>query len=125
MVAASVREGAGGQLVFNTSSMFLRLIGATGGDIVGANLDPYNLMWMGADIPAVIRALAMRSSTSAAKDIHINDGFRGATGHWIRCSSPNYVRALRITDARTWPSWRATLWADFAYNLRPLAMTTR
>jgi hypothetical protein len=34
-----VREGVGGQLVYSTSSM-LRLIEATGGDIVGANLVP-------------------------------------------------------------------------------------
>ena len=80
MVPASVREGPGGQLVYNTSSMLVRLIGATGRDIVGANLDTYNLMWMGADIPAVIRTLAMRSSTSAAKDIHINDWISARDG---------------------------------------------
>ena len=29
----------------------------SGGDVVGANLDPSHLMWMGADISTVIRTL--------------------------------------------------------------------
>ena len=49
-------EACGSQLVYNVSTL-LRLIDAAGDDVVGANLDPSHLMWMGADIPTVIRAL--------------------------------------------------------------------
>jgi hypothetical protein len=51
----------------------VRLIEATGGDIVGAKLDPSHLMSMGADIPTVIRTLGDAIFHVHAKGIHIND----------------------------------------------------
>jgi hypothetical protein len=113
---ASVREGVGGQLVYSTSSM-LRLIEATGGDIVGANLDPSHLMWMGADIPTVIRTLGDAIFHVYAKDIRINDWISARDGllDTVPITEPgsrawNYGRSdSAIPAARPpGPTWRTT-----------------
>ena len=67
------------------------------GDVVGANLDPSHLMWMGADIPTVIRTLGDAIFHVHAKDIRINDWIAARDGYWTRCPSPNRVRAHGIT----------------------------
>jgi len=111
-------EACGSQLVHSVSTM-LRLIDAVGDDVVGANLDPSHLMWMGADIPTVIRALG-----SAIYHVHAKD---------IRVERPNADRdglldTLPIERARD-RAWNyvtlglghpggATFWADFVYTLR-------
>jgi sugar phosphate isomerase/epimerase len=57
-----------------------RLIESTGGGIVGANLVPSHLMWMGADIPIVMRTLGDAIFHVRAKDIHINDWISARDG---------------------------------------------
>jgi sugar phosphate isomerase/epimerase len=111
-------EACGGQLVHNTSTM-QRLIDATGADVVGANLDPSHLMWMGADIPTVIRSLGGAIFHVHAKDIRINDWVAGRDG---------IIDTVPITEPRS-RAWNyvtlglghpdgAAFWADFVYNLR-------
>lgn len=87
--AAGVRlavEACGGQLVHSVGTL-TRLIDAVGSDVVGANLDPSHLMWMGADIPSVIRALAGSIFHVHAKDVRVNrwiadrDGLLDTTAH--------------------------------------------
>lgn len=111
-------EACGGQLVHNVSGL-LRLIDAVGDDVLGANLDPSHLMWMGADIPTVIRSLG-----SAIYHVHAKD---------VRVETPHAARdglldTLPITRARD-RAWNyvtlglghtggATFWADFVYTLR-------
>jgi sugar phosphate isomerase/epimerase len=111
-------EACGGQLVHNTSTM-LRLIEATDSDVVGANLDPSHLMWMGADIPTVIRTLGTAIFHVHAKDIRVND--------WI-AARDGLLDTGPITEpgSRAWNyvtlglghPQGATFWADFVYNLR-------
>jgi sugar phosphate isomerase/epimerase len=111
-------EACGSQLVHSVSTLF-RLIDAVGDDVVGANLDPSHLMWMGADIPTVIRALG-----SAIYHVHAKD---------IRVERPNADRdglldTLPIERAgeRAWNyvtlglghPGGAAFWADFVYTLR-------
>jgi sugar phosphate isomerase/epimerase len=111
-------EACGGQLVYNVSTM-LRLIDAVGDDVVGANLDPSHLMWMGADIPTVIHGLGSAIFHVHAKDIRIQRSQANRDG---------LLDTLPITQAneRAWnyvtlglghPAG-ATFWADFVYNLR-------
>nr|WP_231383859.1 MULTISPECIES: TIM barrel protein [Rhodococcus] len=64
-------EMCGSQLVYNVSTM-KRLADATDPTVVGANLDPSHLMWMGADIPSVIRSLGRSIFHVHAKDVRIN-----------------------------------------------------
>ena len=109
-------EACGGQLVHLTSTM-LRLIEATDADVVGANLDPSHLMWMGADIPTVIRTLGDAILHVHAKDIR----------NWVSARD-GLLDTVPITesDSRAWnyvtlglghPDG-ATFWADFVSNLR-------
>jgi sugar phosphate isomerase/epimerase len=111
-------EACGGQLVHSTSTM-QRLIEATGGDVVGANLDPSHLMWMGADIPTVIRTLGEAIFHVHAKDVRINrwisdrDGVLDTVSHTKPGSRAwNYVTlGLGHPDG-------AAFWAEFVYTLR-------
>jgi sugar phosphate isomerase/epimerase len=111
-------EACGGQLVHSTSTI-QRLIEATGGDVVGANLDPSHLMWMGADIPTVIRTLGEAIFHVHAKDVRINrwisdrDGLLDTVSHTKPGSRAwNYVTlGLGHPDG-------AAFWAEFVYTLR-------
>jgi sugar phosphate isomerase/epimerase len=111
-------EACGGQLVHNVSTM-LRLIDSVGDDVVGANLDPSHLMWMGADIPTVVRALGTSIFHVHAKDIRINTWAAQRNGllDTVPVTEPlgrawNYVTlGLGHPDG-------ATFWADFVYALR-------
>jgi sugar phosphate isomerase/epimerase len=111
-------EACGGQLVYNVTTM-LRLIDAVGDDVVGANLDPSHLMWMGADIPTVIHTLGRAIFHVHAKDIKVQRPQANRDG---------LLDTLPITqaDQRAWnyvtlglghPAG-ATFWADFVYALR-------
>ena len=111
-------EACGGQLVYNVTTM-LRLIDAVGDDVVGANLDPSHLMWMGADIPTVIHTLGQAIYHVHAKDIKVQRPQANRDG---------LLDTLPITqaDQRAWnyvtlglghPAG-ATFWADFVYALR-------
>jgi sugar phosphate isomerase/epimerase len=111
-------EMIGHQLVFNVATM-LRLREAVGGDIVGANLDPSHLMWMGADILEVIRALGPSIYHVHAKDARINRPNCGVNGvldtippAGARDRSWNYVTLGLGHPGGT------GFWADFIYALR-------
>jgi sugar phosphate isomerase/epimerase len=111
-------ESCGGQLVHTTSTM-LRLIEATGGDVVGANLDPSHLMWMGADIPSVIRAYGDKIYHVHAKDIRINGWVAGPDGllDTVALTQPGSRAWNYVTLGLGHPDG-AAFWADFVYNLR-------
>jgi sugar phosphate isomerase/epimerase len=111
-------EACFSQLVYNASTM-LRLIESAGGDVVGANLDPSHLMWMGADIPAVIRALGTSIIHVHAKDMRINSPVAARDG--LLDTVP-----MALAGARAWNYVTLGLgqpagekfWADFVYTLR-------
>jgi sugar phosphate isomerase/epimerase len=111
-------EMHGRQLVFNVATM-KRLQGIVGDDVVGANLDPSHLMWMGADILAVIRALGSSIFHVHAKDARIETPNTAVNG--ILDTLP----PARATD-RSWNyvtlglghPGGAAFWADFVYSLR-------
>lgn len=111
-------EACGGQLVHNVSTL-LRLIDAVGDDVVGANLDPSHLMWMGADIPTVIRSLGSAIYHVHAKDVRVETPHAARDGlldtlpvDRARDRAWNYV-TLGLGHPRG-----ATFWADFVYTLR-------
>ncbi len=105
----------GNQLVFNVPSL-LRLRNEIG-PIVGANLDPSHLMWMGADPLAAIDALGGAIHHTHAKDTMINKPVAALTSRLENGS-------LTDIPARAWSyitlgygngeSW----WRDFCYRLR-------
>ena len=111
-------EACGGQLVHTVSGLH-RLIEATDAEVVGANLDPSHLMWMGADIPTVIASLAGSIFHVHAKDVRVNrataarDGLLDATPiDRAQDRAWNYV-----TLGLGHPQGEA-FWADFVYQLR-------
>ncbi|MGB8819505.1 MAG: sugar phosphate isomerase/epimerase [Rhizobiaceae bacterium] len=105
----------GNQLVFNVPTL-LRLRKEVG-NIVGANLDPSHLMWMGADPLAAVDALGGAIRHTHAKDTMINKPAAAL-------SSRLENRSLMDIPARAWSyitlgygngeSW----WRDFCYRLR-------
>ncbi|MBR7504095.1 sugar phosphate isomerase/epimerase, partial [Mycobacterium tuberculosis] len=58
-------------LVFNPATLE-RLIDATGGENIGAEMDPSHLFWQGIDPIAAIDHLGDRVVHAAAKDVRIN-----------------------------------------------------
>jgi sugar phosphate isomerase/epimerase len=105
----------GNQLVYNVPSL-LRLRQAIG-PIVGANLDPSHLLWMGADPIAAIDALGNAILHVHAKDTFLNQPRQATTS--LLENGP-----LTDVPARSWSyitlgyghgeSW----WRDFCYRLR-------
>ena len=109
-------EMHGDQLVYNAPTL-LRLREAAG-DIVGANLDPSHLMWMGADPLTTIRALA-----GAIHHVHAKD---------TRVEASAALRTVLETaffDAHETRSWNFTalgeghpggpdFWREFCVELR-------
>jgi sugar phosphate isomerase/epimerase len=95
----------------------LRRLRAAIGPVVGANLDPSHLMWMGADPLAAVDALGEAISHVHAKDTFLNRP-RQATTSLLENGS------LTDVSARSWSyitlgyghgeSW----WRDFCYRLR-------
>lgn len=111
-------EACFNQLVYNTSTM-LRLIEHTGGDVVGANLDPSHLMGMGADIPSVIEALGGSIFHVHAKDTRINSAVTARDG--LLTSYPMekaHQRAWNYVTLGLGQPAGETFWADFVYALR-------
>lgn len=106
------------QLVFNPSTL-RRLQSIVGDDVVGANLDPSHLMWMGADIPTVIRTLGSSIFHVHAKDARIETHNLAANG--INDTLPPARSAERswnyVTLGLGHPGG-ATFWADFVYGLK-------
>ena len=105
----------GNQLIYNVPSL-LKLRAAIG-PVVGANLDPSHLMWMGADPIAAIDALGDAIYHVHAKDTFINKPKADTTSLLENGS-------LMDIPARAWSyitlgyghgeSW----WRDFCYRLR-------
>jgi sugar phosphate isomerase/epimerase len=89
------------------------------GDVVGANLDPSHLMWMGADIPTVIRTLGEAIFHVHAKDIRVNDWISARDGllDTVPITEPG-ARAWNYVTLGLGHPGGATFWADFVYNLR-------
>jgi sugar phosphate isomerase/epimerase len=108
-------EMHGNQLVYNVPSL-LRLRQETG-PIVGANLDPSHLMWMGADPLTAIDALG-----NAIHHIHAKDTFLNAPV--IATTSRLENGPLTDVAARAWSyitlgyGHDAKWWKDFCYRLR-------
>lgn len=106
------------QLVFNVASL-RRLQSIVGDDVVGANLDPSHLMWMGADILSVIRALGSSIFHVHAKDARVETANTAVNGlldplppAQAAERSWNYV-TLGLGHPRG-----ANFWADFVYVLK-------
>ena len=108
-------EMHGHQLVYNVPTL-LKLRQATG-PIVGANLDPSHLFWMGADPLAAIEALGDAILHVHAKDTYFNDGALNLTGRLETIGHENvkdrawsYI-TLGIGHGEQW-------WRRFCYRLR-------
>jgi sugar phosphate isomerase/epimerase len=111
-------EMHGRQLVFNVATM-KRLQSIVGDDVVGANLDPSHLMWMGADILSVIRALGSSIFHVHTKDARIERPNAAVNG--ILDTLPPARTADRswnyVTLGLGHPGG-AAFWADFVYTLQ-------
>jgi sugar phosphate isomerase/epimerase len=108
-------EMHGHQLVYNVPTL-LRLRHATG-PIVGANLDPSHLFWMGADPLAAIDALGNAIHHVHAKDTYINRSAESLTGRLetinhakVKDRAWNYI-TLGYGHSEQW-------WREFSYRLR-------
>lgn len=114
-VEALAVELHGNQLVYNVPSL-LRLRKEIG-PVVGANLDPSHLMWMGADPLAAVDALGEAIHHVHAKDTYLNTRVQATTSLLENGS-------LMDIPARSWSyitlgyghgeSW----WREFCYRLR-------
>ena len=108
-------EMHGNQLVYNVPTL-LRLRKEIG-PIVGANLDPSHLMWMGADPLAAIDALGSAIHHIHAKDTFINKPVAALTSRLENGS-------LMDVAGRAWSYITlgygndAAFWKDFCYRLR-------
>jgi sugar phosphate isomerase/epimerase len=106
------------QLVFNPTTL-LRLREAAGGDVIGANLDPSHLMWMGADILSVIRGLGDAIFHVHAKDARIERQNSAING--ILDTLPPAAAAHRSWNYVTLGLGHAgggEFWKEFVYGLR-------
>jgi sugar phosphate isomerase/epimerase len=108
-------EMHGCQLVYNVPTL-LRLRKEIG-QIVGANLDPSHLFWMGADPLVAVDALGDAIHHAHAKDTFINEGARHLTGlletiehQNVKARSWNYI-TLGCGHDDQW-------WREFCYRLR-------
>ena len=108
-------EMHGQQLVYNVPTL-LRLRKEIG-PIVGANLDPSHLFWMGADPLVAGDALGDAIHHVHAKDTFINEGARNLTGlletiehQNVKARSWNYI-TLGYGHDEQW-------WREFCYRLR-------
>ena len=110
-------EACGSQLVYSVSTMF-RLIDAVGDDVVGANLDPSHLMWQGADILAVIKALGPAIFHVHAKDARV-DAQNTAINGVLDTLPPDRAqeRSWNYVTLGLGHEGGATFWARFAYAL--------
>jgi sugar phosphate isomerase/epimerase len=105
----------GNQLVYNVPTL-LRLRKEIG-PIVGANLDPSHLMWMGADPLAAIDALGLAIMHTHAKDTFINKPVVALTSRLENGS-------LMDVPGRAWSYITLgygngqQFWKDFCYRLR-------
>jgi sugar phosphate isomerase/epimerase len=114
-VAQIALELHGNQLVYNVPSL-LKLRAATG-PIIGANLDPSHLFWMGADPLIAAQALGAALYHVHAKDTFLNAPVQ-ATSSLLENGS------LMDVPARSWSyitlgfGHGAEWWRQFCYRLR-------
>ncbi|MGB6179763.1 MAG: sugar phosphate isomerase/epimerase, partial [Rhodococcus sp. (in: high G+C Gram-positive bacteria)] len=111
-------EMCGSQLVHNVSTMNT-LAEAAGPDVVGANLDPSHLMWMGADIATVVQHLGERIFHVHAKDVRINRSIADKDGllDTVPITEPR-ARAWNYVTLGLGHPGGQTFWVDFVYHLR-------
>jgi sugar phosphate isomerase/epimerase len=111
-------EMCGAQLVFNVATM-LALREAAGPDVVGANLDPSHLMWMGADILTVVRALGPAIFHVHAKDVRIERHHADVNG-LLDTLPPTKAsdRAWNYVTLGLGHPGGTRFWADLVYALR-------
>jgi sugar phosphate isomerase/epimerase len=105
----------GQQNVYNTGSLF-RLREAVG-PVVGANLDPSHLFWMGADPLAAVRALGSAIYHVHAKDTRINPAV--APIHGLIDVTPNdFVSKRAWSYVTLGDGHHAAWWREFCTTLR-------
>lgn len=105
----------GGQLVYNVPSL-LRLRQEIG-PIVGANLDPSHLLWMGADPMAAADALGDAVHHVHAKDTYLN-GPRQATTSLLETGPQADVAARSWSYITLGYGHDERWWREFCYRLR-------
>jgi sugar phosphate isomerase/epimerase len=105
----------GNQLVYNVPSL-LKLRQAVG-PIVGANLDPSHLMWMGADPMAAVDALGEAIHHVHAKDTRINAP-KAATTSLLENGSLIDVAARSWSYITLGYGHSEGWWRQFCYRLR-------
>ena len=104
-----------GFCVYNAETL-LKLRAAVG-DVIGANLDPSHLIWQGADIPAVVRALGPAIYHVHAKDTKIdpyNTGVNGVLDNKHYGDEINRSWIFRTVGY----GHDESFWRDFVSNLR-------
>ena len=108
-------EMHGHQLVYNVPT--LQKLRKEIGPIVGANLDPSHLFWMGADPLAAVDALSDAIHHVHAKDTYINRAAESLTGRLetinhanVKDRAWNYI-TLGYGHGEQW-------WREFCYRLR-------
>ncbi len=108
-------EMHGNQLVYNVPTL-LRLRKEIG-PIVGANLDPSHLMWMGADPLAAIDALGSAILHTHAKDTFINSPVTALTSRLENGSLMNVANRAWSYITLGYGNDQQ-FWKDFCYRLR-------
>lgn len=111
-------EMHGHQLVYNVASL-KRLQDIAGSDVVGANLDPSHLMWMGADIPAAIRALGDSIFHVHAKDVRIERRNADINGRLDTLPPAAFTdRSWNFITLGLGHEGGESFWGEVAYTLR-------
>ena len=94
-------ENHGCQLVYNPETL-IRLRNALGDDLIGMNLDPSHLLWMGGDPIAAVHKLGKeRIYHIHAKDVRIERNYIGADG---------------VLDTRTIEEFASRTWNYVAFG---------
>lgn len=111
-------EMHGKQLVFNPATL-LQLREHVDPTVVGANLDPSHLMWMGADILEVVQRLGDAIFHVHAKDVRIERRNAGPNGV-LDALPPEHAakRSWNFVTLGLGHPGGAAFWADFVYALR-------
>ncbi|MGI6779078.1 MAG: sugar phosphate isomerase/epimerase family protein [Acetivibrionales bacterium] len=107
-------ENHGCQLVYNAETLFK--LREHVGEMVGMNLDPSHLFWMGGDPISAVRTLGDAIYHVHAKDVRIEKGFADVNGvldtKTIDCFSGrawNYVALGHGHDTRWWKEFFSVL----------------
>jgi len=111
-------EMHGSQLVYNPVTL-ARLRSAVDPAVVGANLDPSHLMWMGADVLDVVRELGQAVFHVHAKDVRVDVRNAGVNGR-LDTLPPDRARerSWNFVTLGLGHEGGAGFWAQLAYALR-------